>query len=90
MHLRSQGTRVEAQDRCGLLLFRGGVGSPEGDDLHERTAQRVYQLRGGVAHGGIRLCAGLDGDLHTRRIKRKAMNRSPLGIRIPCRDKTKY
>jgi len=47
---RSEGNRVEAQDRCGPLLFRGGVGSPEGDDLHERTAQRVYQLRGGVAH----------------------------------------
>ena len=60
---RSEGNRVEAQNRCGPLLFRGGVGSPEKNDLHERTAQHVYQLRGGVAHGGIRLCALLDDDL---------------------------
>jgi len=31
-------------------LFRGDMGSPEGDDIHERSAQPVHQLRGGLAH----------------------------------------
>ena len=35
---------------AALFSSGGDVGSPEGDDLHERPAQPVHQLRGGLAH----------------------------------------
>ena len=40
---RRSGSRVVS------LLCRGNVAAPQGDDLRERPAQSIHQLRGGVA-----------------------------------------